>query len=108
LPRWTDRGAPGNLVAKLPELPAVLQHNDLGSWNIVVGPGGGFTALDWESARRHGFPLWDLLYFLVDVLPLVEGAETPEERTTLALRLLRGETGPSHATLPPLRRAVEK
>ena len=69
LAHWLDRGAPSDLVERLPKLQAVLQHNDLGSWNIVVQPSGGFAALDWESARRHGLPLWDLLYFLVDVLP---------------------------------------
>src|SRR6266508_3246896 len=48
------------------------------------------AVLDWESARRPGLPLWDLLYFLVDALPLVEGARTPAERADRALALLRG------------------
>jgi hypothetical protein len=43
------------LVRSLPEVPAVFQHNDLGSWNVMVD-GPLFTVLDWESnceaARR--------------------------------------------------------
>jgi hypothetical protein len=89
LPRWH---LPPDLLERLPPLPAVVQHNDLGTWNIVVQPSGGFLVLDWESANAHGFPLWDLLYFLVDVLPLLAGAVTPQERVEEALRLLRGES----------------
>ena len=72
IPRWQ---ADPRLVTALPAVAAVLQHNDLGSWNIVWASPGRFMAVDWEAARRHGFPLWDLLYFLVDALPLVDGHE---------------------------------
>ena len=106
LPHWLDRGAPSDLVDRLPELPGVLQHNDLGSWNIVVRPGRGFVAVDWESARRHGLPLWDLLYFLVDALPLLEGASSPEQRVVEALRILRGDSPSSPVLFQWLRRAV--
>ena len=88
--RWTSSGAAADLVQRLPALQGTLQHNDLGSWNIVVG-GEAFTAVDWESARETGLPLWDILYFLVDALPLLEGADTAEERADRALALLRGE-----------------
>ncbi len=74
LARW-----PGvaDLVAGLPDLPGVLQHNDLGTWNLLVDA-GGFTAVDWESARGVGLPLWDLLYFLGDALARLDGPATPE------------------------------
>jgi hypothetical protein len=107
LPRWLDQGAPSDLVDGLPELPGVLQHNDLGSWNIVVQPEGGFVAVDWESARRHGLPLWDLLYFLVDVLPLLEGARSAGQRVEEALRILRGESAASPILFRWLRRGIE-
>ncbi len=107
LPRWAERGASRDLVDRLPELPAVLQHNDLGTWNVVAGE-EGFTVLDWESARRHGLPLWDLLYFLVDVLPQLDGARSAEERSAQALRLLRGEAASSPVLFAWLRRAVEE
>jgi hypothetical protein len=83
---------PPDVLHRLPPLPAVVQHNDLGTWNIVVQPSGDFLVLDWESAHAHGFPLWDLLYFLVDVLPLLAGAVTPQERVEEAIRLLRGDS----------------
>jgi hypothetical protein len=106
LPRWASIGAPQDLVACLPSLPAVLQHNDLGTWNVVVGR-RTFTVLDWESARRHGLPLWDLLYFLVDALPLLEGARDLRERTDGALAALRGDSPYSPLLFSWIRRAVE-
>ena len=103
LPSWP--GVPADLVARLPPLPGVLQHNDVGSWNIVVGE-DGFVVLDWESARRPGLPLWDLLYFLVDALPLVEGARTPAERADRAMALLRGASVWSPMLFDWLRKAA--
>ena len=105
LPHWLEGGAQADLVSRLPELRGVLQHNDLGTWNIVVRP-GGFVAVDWESARRPGLPLWDLLYFLVDALPLLEGSTTSEQRVTEALRILRGESASSPILFDWLRRGV--
>ena len=68
LPR--GEGASETLLDGLGDLPAVFVHHDLGSWNILVRD-GSFTAVDWEGARRHGAPLWDLVYFLAHaVIPL--------------------------------------
>lgn len=108
LPPWLREGASHDLADRLPELTGVLQHNDLGSWNIVVEPGAAsqFVAVDWESARRPGLPLWDLLYFLVDAFPLLEGARTPEQRVGAAIRMLRGESASSSAFFGWLRRAA--
>jgi hypothetical protein len=106
LPAWRDQGAPADLVATLPAMPAVLQHNDLGTWNIAAG-GAGFVVVDWESAREHGLPLWDLLYFLVDALARLDGARTPEQRTDHSLRLLRGELPVSAVLFRWVRRAAE-
>jgi phosphotransferase family enzyme len=103
VPAWE---ADPRIAAELPEVSAVLQHNDLGSWNIVWAGPGFFTAVDWESARRHGLPLWDLLYFLVDVLPQFDGARSAEERVVGALRLLRGEAPSSERLFAWIRRAV--
>ena len=75
VPTWSDR-VPAELVQALPTLPAVLQHNDMGCWNIVVDD-YGFTAVDWESAHRHGLPLWDLLYFLTDALVTLDDPGSP-------------------------------
>jgi hypothetical protein len=105
VPRWTKHGVGGDLLRHLPPLPGVLQHNDLGSWNLVVRE-SGFTAIDWESARPCGLPLWDLLYFLIDALPQLDGARTATERVDGAVRLLRGESPSSPVLFSWLRRAV--
>ena len=46
---WPD--APDDLLGDLSSLPAVLQHNDLGTWNIISDGRSDFTAVDWESAE---------------------------------------------------------
>ena len=68
---WPD--APDDLLNGLSGLPAVLQHNDLGTWNIISDGGSDFTAVDWESANPSGLPLWDLWYFLAHALRLLDG-----------------------------------
>lgn len=103
LPRWPDADA--GLLGELGGLPGVLQHNDLGSWNIVLD-GMGFTAIDWESARAPGLPLWDLLYFLADALAMVDGAWEGSERPRHTVRLFLGELPSSAVLFGWTRRAV--
>jgi len=79
----------GLSLADEPPVDAVLQHNDLGPWN-VISDGERFIAVDWESARRHGLPLWDLWYFLAHALPQIDGAGTADLGVDM-LRLFRGE-----------------
>jgi hypothetical protein len=67
IPPWTEDGASAALLDGLDAVPAVLQHNDLGTWNVLAD-GDAFTAVDWESAVAAGLPLWDLLYFLAYAL----------------------------------------
>ncbi len=102
-PHWDT---PPGLVRVLRQLPAVLQHNDLGTWNVVSARPGRFTVLDWESARERGLPLWDLLYFVVDALGQLDRARTAEERTEHAVRLLRGELPSSRTLFEWVRRYV--
>jgi hypothetical protein len=103
LPQYPQ--VPPDLVSRLPPLPAVLQHNDLGCWNVVVGT-NGFTAVDWESAKRHGFPLWDLLYFLVDALVHLDRAWQLGRREAHAAQLLLGRTPSSEVLFRWVREAV--
>lgn len=44
-------------------IPAVFQHGDPGTWNLLVTPAGQVAFLDWEAADPHGMPLWDLFHF---------------------------------------------
>jgi hypothetical protein len=105
LAQWVTRGAPLDLVSRLPLLPAVLTHNDLGSWNIVVD-GDDFGVADWESARAHGLPLWDLLYFAVDALALFGGARTGAERVEQSVQMLRGTHAESQRLFGWVQRAA--
>jgi hypothetical protein len=104
VPRW---GTFPSLLDSVRGLPSVLQHNDLGTWNVVAAAPGQFTVLDWESARRSGLPLWDLLYFTVDALGQLDRAGNFEERTEHALRLLRGELPASQTLFEWVRRYVQ-
>jgi hypothetical protein len=104
VPRWKELGVNAAIVEGLP-VKAVVQHNDLGSWNIVVGP-HGFTALDWESAREHGLPLWDLFYFLADALAVLDGSTNGESRHVHTIRLFRGDLPSSRILFEWTRRAV--
>ena len=77
LPLWREVGAGEELLAHVDRAPAVFQHNDLGTWNVMVD-GDRFTAVDWESARPAGLPLWDLIYFLAYAILGVD--RVPAER----------------------------
>lgn len=102
LPRWTGARVPTDLIAGLRPVPAVLQHNDLGSWNVVVD-GPRFTAVDWENARRFGFPMWDLWYFLAEATAHLE---VPGEHLTHFRRLFRGDLPTSSLLFTWTRQAV--
>jgi hypothetical protein len=113
---WADAGATPDLVNELPPLPAVMQHNDLGTWNIVVRPeaagGSRFTVLDWESARPRGMPLWDLWYFLHLALAELDGLSGIGEaelrdRERHAVELFRGELPSSEVLFRWTRRGAE-
>ena len=84
-------GAPADLVDRVPAVPAVLQHNDLGSWNIL-SDGQGFTVVDWESAQPTGLPLWDMLYFAADVLARLDGPAEPSVLVQRTLQICAGES----------------
>lgn len=105
LPFWRRFGAPADLVQQLPDVPAVLQHNDLGTWNVLTD-GREFMAVDWESARPAGAPLWDLCYFLADALPRLEDPADPDVQLHRALRLFAGRSPYSPLLFRWLRAAV--
>jgi hypothetical protein len=104
--RWTGRGLSADIVAGLPPLAPVFQHGDLWADNVFARS-HGFTVVDWESARRHGTPLWDALYFLTDALALVDGAHSDAERLEHFVRLHRGELGSSEPFFRGVRTAAD-
>jgi hypothetical protein len=92
---------------RLPDgIPRVLQHNDPGTWNVVVD-GSDFTLLDWEDAEPDGLPLGDLWYFLGDALAHLDGVAT-EARADYFVRLFRGELPASQLVFARTRLAVER
>ena len=105
MPRWTQLGVAEDLVELTAEVRPVLRRGDLGSWNVVVSD-DGFTAVDWETAMPHGYPLWDLLYFLTDSLALVDGAWDDDARDDHVARLWRGEARHSGMALDWVRAAA--
>lgn len=72
-----------------PFFDPVLQHNDLGGWNVIAN-GETFTVLDWETSRRYGSPLWDMWFLLVHALPVLAGVEE-SALDGYVRRLLRGD-----------------
>ena len=102
VPRW---GVEQRVLAGLERVRGVLQHNDLGTWNVVSERAGSFSVLDWENARPCSLPLWDLWYFLADALPLVDGQQ--DERPAAFRQLFRGDAPSSEHLFGWTRRAVD-
>jgi hypothetical protein len=107
IPKWREFAVPADLVDRVGPVPAVVLHNDLGSWNVITRSPDDFTPVDWESARAEGFPLWDLVYFLTDALTHLDGASQPGRRNSHNQRLFRGELASSEILFGWLRRSVE-
>jgi hypothetical protein len=105
-PQWRELGVDSGLVDKLPPLPTVAQHNDLGTWNVVAR-NGDFVVVDWENARAAGLPLWDLLYFLGNAFVLLDTSDAPEQMPARMVRLFAGEAPSSPLLFSWVRRAVE-
>jgi hypothetical protein len=105
VPRWNELGVHSELVDELPPLPAVAQHNDLGTWNVVADD-GDFVVLDWENAREAALPLWDLLYFLGNAFVLLDGADAPDQLPARMARLFAGEAPSSPLLFSWVRRAA--
>src|SRR5262249_42153875 len=62
---------------------------------------------DWESAREHAPPLWDLLFLLTDSLPRLDRVTGEGGRDEYVLALFRGELDSSTILFFWLHRAIE-
>jgi hypothetical protein len=100
-------GLDDDLVAALPPLRPVVQHNDLGCWNIVATR-DTFTAIDWESGRAAALPLWDLVYFLTDALSTMAAPNDDHAKERAMGALLRGELDGSKLLFAHVRDAAHR
>ena len=91
--------------AALRQVPAVLTHGDLGTWNVVAH-GREFTVIDWESAQPIGRPLTDLLHLLGDACAQMAGRASRRERAGYLVSLFRGDEALSSFAFKWVRRAV--
>jgi hypothetical protein len=107
VPRWARQGLAQDVIEKLPPVPAVLQHGDVYGENVLLAGDGGFTVVDWESAREHGLPLWDILYFLTRAIAALDDLRTEAEREEHFVQLWLGELPSSELLFRWTRRAVE-
>jgi hypothetical protein len=108
VPRWSEFGIQPSLVDQVPQVPSVLQHADVGGWNVITKGRGDFAVIDWEAVRENAFPLWDLVYFLADALVQLDGPAAGELRDQHTARLFRGELPTSDTLFRWIRRAVRE
>ena len=89
LPPWAAFGVSEDLN-RVEAVPAMLQHNDLWSANIVMSA-TDLTVIDWEEVRRDSLPLWDLLYFFADAFAMLDGKRFAplDERVAYFVKLFR-------------------
>jgi hypothetical protein len=107
LPHWSEYGVSAALVEQVAKVPSVLQHANLGPWNVIARDADHFFVIDWESARAGGFPLWDLMLFLTDALRTMDGALTRDLKDRYMVELFRGEQDSSEIFFRWLRKAVD-
>jgi hypothetical protein len=106
VPSWDGPPIPAGIVESLAPVAATFEHGDLWADNVLVH-GESFTVVDWEAARSHGWPLWDLLYLLVDGLALVDGIADQAARDRYVVALCRGEHPSAEILFRWLRKAVD-
>jgi hypothetical protein len=93
------------VVDDVREVPAVVRHGDLGTWNVLL-TADSFSVVDWETATPAGFPLWDLLNFLQDALASIDIQRRGGTREEHFVRLFRGELPSSRLLFDMVRAGV--
>ena len=106
IPLFRQDGIQASLVEDLQGLPSVLRHGNLGTWNVIARDGDTFSVIDWETAREHGMPLCDLVFFLSNALLHLDGATVVESRDQHTRRLFLGELPSSEILFRWVRNAV--
>lgn len=74
VPEWSALGADAEQLDRaIEDVSATFAHGDLHPRNVIVD-GAQFQLIDLDRAQRHGFPLWDLWFFLADAYAVLDGA----------------------------------
>jgi hypothetical protein len=107
VPRWAGAAISPTLVESIPDIPSVVEHGDIGAWNVIARDTEEFFVIDWESVREHGFPLWDLTFFLADALLQLDGGDTEAAQNQHTAQLFRGEIPSSEILFRWIRAGVE-
>jgi hypothetical protein len=106
IPLFRRDGIQPSLVDGLQDLPSVLRHGNLGTWNVIARDPDTFSVIDWETAREHGVPLCDLVFFLSNALLHLDGATAVESRDQHTRQLFLGELPSSEILFRWVRTAV--
>jgi glycosyltransferase involved in cell wall biosynthesis len=88
-------------------IPLVIEHRDLGPWNILLNDSGRIQVLDWESAELRGLPGLDLIYFLAFAGFAVDRAESRTAKIESYRRSLSHDTPTGRIREACLRRYLE-
>ena len=70
----------------------VCQHHDVGPWNIRVTRSGRPTIIDWADAVETGFPMCDLLHFLVHLCLCAHDGYRPSRRSVVINEIMNPAT----------------
>lgn len=62
------------VLSSLESLPLVCEQRDFSPWNLLLTPDGRLGVLDWESAKREGFPALDVIYCLTYFSAYLDGS----------------------------------
>ncbi len=98
---WSDRAGDPRGQHEL------LCHNDLGAWNLVHTPAGGWVFIDWDLAAP-GRRAWDVALALLSAVPLMPDSGLDRRRTVERIAVFRDAYGASAFPNDVLEVAVER